>query len=741
MRKAARLASDLKSNRPFAVLSSLFLLSGFAALIYQIAWQRILVLHTGVGTVSIAVIVSSFMLGLGLGSHLGGSVSRMVSARASLLLFSSAEALIGLFGALSPWLLYDFLYVQKSSWFTDPVLGSVLHLVLISIPTTLMGFSLPVLVRACVQSGREAADRISILYALNTLGAALGAVFSAWVMIRFLGVRGTVYCAAALNFCVALGALMLGTQPASSGLGEAKESAKPKDAQRVPFRALVLMFGFSGFVSLSMEVLWFRVLDVSVKSAAFTFGSVLGVYLLGLAAGSYYGRFSKRDPLSGFLQATLWGVISSTGFLVFLTRVPEQGLLWYFRFWGKYDGFGNQVHLYPGVLFLLYVFFPALLFGFPTFCMGMAFTWIQKLAQNDAAGSGYRVGVLQASNILGCTIGSFLTGVVLLNTLGTSGAFRLMLAMSCVFVALGWVLTQDRTRFAKLGAAVLLLALLLPGQNRFWARFHGQPDPSVTWVEEDSSGVTFLGPDGYWNQRVSTNGLGISWLPFRGIHSRLGAIPAAIHPQPERIAIVGLGSGDTAWAAAWRQETQQVRVFEIIRSQEALLKKAAQQPGLDQLRNFLADPRVQLDFRDGRLALQNDDETYDLIELDALRPSSAYSGNLYSREFYQLLKKKLRPGGMVCVWAPTPRARATFQSVFPFTASFDEGTIWVGSETPLASLVGQSVERVRSPRASSYLGQALQQEVEKTLLQPSTVQDSVLTLNEDLFPRDEFATP
>jgi SAM-dependent methyltransferase len=141
------------------------------------------------------------------------------------------------------------------------------------------------------------------------------------------------------------------------------------------------------------------------------------------------------------------------------------------------------------------------------------------------------------------------------------------------------------------------------------------------------------------------NGLPHSWLPFEGIHTLLGAVPALIHPSPEEIAVIGLGSGETAWAIACRPETRSVRVFEIAASQQRLLRQVAAIAPFPSLVELLQDPRLRIEAADGRRALQREDRRYDLIEVDALYLTSAGSGNLYSIEFFEECARKLKPGG------------------------------------------------------------------------------------------------
>jgi predicted membrane-bound spermidine synthase len=173
----------LRDPRLF-VVGLAFFLSGAAALAYQVAWQRILALQTGVGLYSIAVIVAAFMLGLGLGSHLGAVLSTRVARLRALALFAGCELAIAAFGAMSCTLYYDWLYVRWGWIYGEPLRAGLLQFASLALPTVLMGMSLPFLSRAMVRDAATASETIGFLYGINVLGAAAGALGTPWVFIR-----------------------------------------------------------------------------------------------------------------------------------------------------------------------------------------------------------------------------------------------------------------------------------------------------------------------------------------------------------------------------------------------------------------------------------------------------------------------------------------------------------------------------------------------------------------------------
>ena len=739
-----------------ALAGLLFLLSGAAALVYQVAWQRLLALHSGVGPYSVALIVAAFMAGLGLGSHVGGRLSARTSAASALAAFASLEILIGAFGAASPWIYYDWLYPRAVHLPSPSWTAGVLHLLALLPPTALMGMSLPFLVRAVVTDVEGAGRRIGWLYGVNVLGAALGALATPWVLLPAAGIRGAVGIAAAANGLVGMGALALGMLPsrpstaAVAGPGPAHGPAElpaPGPSWEAPgVRPLSLwiaLYALSGFVALSLEIVWFRLVDVAVKSTAFTFGTVLAVYLLGSAVGSlaaapFVARL--RRPLRAFLLAQCALVAAAAATVAaFVWLPPSLPLLeWYSRYWAAYEFFPFGHAKDPESVTRLYVVLPLALFFVPTVLMGFSFPVLQRAVHDDPAASGRRVGTLQAANIAGCAAGSLLVGLVSFELLGTTGTMRGLLLCGVVFALVG--LRAYGRGFLGVAAALAALAVLVPGPERLWRRLHGLTVTApVALFEEDGTGVVALTPDrGDW--RLSVNGKGNSWLPYGSQHTLLGAVPASVHPAPVRVAVVGLGSGDTVWAASYRDETESTTVFEISYPQPRVLWRLAGLVEMPDLRRLLEDPRVRVRLEDGRKALEAGTATYDLIEADATWPETAGSGNLYSLEFFAAAARRLEPGGLMCTWAPTPRVSRTFRTVFTHVLANDVAEVLLGSLTPIP--LEPEVWAARAATGEEYLGRARVREVVEALrglrAAPSPEPGS---LNRDLFPRDEFAVP
>ena len=722
-----------------------FFLSGASALVYQVAWQRILALQTGVGITSIAMIVAAFMAGIGIGSHLGGELSTRLVPRRALLAFALLEVGIAVFGALSCGLYYDVLYRHGSWLYASPAVGGVLHFAALLPPTLLMGMSLPFLVRALVNDVGRAGRTVGFLYGVNTLGASVGALLAPWVLMRFFGIRGAVMVAAVGNVLAAASVLLLlraSSRPRVEGAAPGEASVSP---ERRRFSLWMTLYGLSGFCALALEILWFRVVDVGAKGTAFTFGTVLAIYLLGFAGGALAGATwadRLRRPLLVFtsLQAAIL-VYAGLG-TVAIARLPVDAPLydWFFGYWRAAQGFRLGTDQDLESLLRLYLVFPSLLYLIPTVLMGLSFPVLQRAVHDDPETSGRKVGFLQAANIAGCTAGSLLVGLVLLEWMGTTGTLGLLLACGFVFVAVGGWHHGPRPVLVVLGSALALLLAFLPDQQGFWQRMHGR-DGGAARFDEDASSVAGVTPQGGRFWFVFVDGKSHSVLPYgNDAHTLLGAVPAMIHPAPRDAAIVGLGSGNTAWAAGCRPETRRIEVFEIASPQTRLLRDLDRREDFPRLRHLLQDRRVAVETADGRHALGFGDARYDLIEADALWPWSAYSGNLYSVEFFELCSRRLNPGGVVCTWAPTPRIAATFARVFP--QAVDVGGILVGSLDPLPFDIETWTARARSPEVTSYLGRHAARGLLRALRGARRLTPPPnVSPNRDLAPRDEFATP
>jgi spermidine synthase len=572
----------------FPLALSAFFASGFAALLYQVIWQRLLVLFSGVDIHSVTMIVASFMVGLGFGSLLGGVIADRLGARASLWAFAAAELAIGLYGLSSKVIYYDLLYTRLPHLAANSGTAAAVLMATLLVPTFSMGLSLPLLARALTRSIHAAGGVIGSLYGLNTLGAAFGAFIGTWVLLPQLGLERALWVGAFLNFLCAGIAVVIARIEAKAAAPEPAEPASPMQEEgfevatlerRLPFPFWATIFGFTGFLALALEIVWFRLLGVMLKSTSFTFGTLLGIYLAGLGIGAALaarkvGR--SRYPGSSFLSMqyaiTVYVGVSIIVLLAMVGAGYPAGLVRHFGGNEPFDLasafaiFVANPELGEGsarrflVFLFVYGFLPAALIGPPTILMGFSFPYLQKASLESVGGLGRRVGVLMASNITGATLGTMAAGWLLLPNLGTAGTLKLLVALGLVLV--GALLRiaprrgsgRERMAAATAAVATVVIVLAMPGGRTLWARLHAAEPADVIYAE-DGSGLSLLRseePGFSGTVMVFVNGLSQSRIPFGGVHTALGALPVLLHPAPNDVALIGLGSGDTVFSAAAR---------------------------------------------------------------------------------------------------------------------------------------------------------------------------------------------
>jgi spermidine synthase len=777
-----------------------FFVSGFAALLYQIIWQRMLTFFGGADVYSVTIIVSAFMGGLGFGSLAGGHLADRLTARGRMIAFATCELAVGLFATFSADIYYDLLYVRLGAWaLPRPALAATIFAVTLW-PTFFMGMSLPLAATALTQDARQPARWVPLLYGWNTIGAACGSLVAAGILFRTFDFVTDVRLGAILSFSCAIGALLASpfivrrwsphaALPDTSSFSTVSSTSSSISSSTHPpthirLGAWIAIYAVSGFVALSLEIVWFRVLGVLMKSNSFTFGHLLGVYLAGVGLGALIAntrpmRAWRPAPAFFLLQAAIpiVAAIALVLFVASIDRLTIGSALW--EYLGQYEALTRDdrsgmviftgltdslIGGRPRLFITLYVLLPLWLLGLPTLMMGLSFGHLQRAVQTDLAALGRRVGWLQTANIVGCMTGAMLTGLLLLDWLGSAGTLRLLVCCSALFLFL-FVHTQTNrarlTSFAGCALAIIAMVWLIPSASTFWARLHAAT-PEQIIEEEDGSGLSVLKeklkenvndpPPMAQRQKdevvVYANGLGQSTLPYGGVHTVLGAWPAMLHERPESVAVIGLGSGDTLFAIGGRPETRVIESIEIIAPELDTLRRLDRHRTYPALRLLLHDHRVQHWFTDGRAFLRKRPQRYDIIEADALRPMSAYAGNLYSVEYFELLRDRLNPGGMAVTWAPTARVIDSVIKAFPHVLIFKD--LAIGSTTPLS--FDRSAIRARLQHAFTREYYQRGDIAIETLLAPYLAdtprvygpefnRDTLVDVNRDLFPKDEFAIP
>jgi spermidine synthase len=680
------------------VVLALFVASGAAGLIYQVVWSRELVLVFGNTTQAVATIVTAFMAGLGFGSLVGGWVAD-TSAR-PLRLYGLVELAVGAMAALLPLAFHGLAEVYRGVW---PSLVErpgeltgvrfALAVAAVAPATFLMGMTLPLLTRYLVRTLDEAGARLGELYAANTIGAMAGTLLGGFVLIELLGLRLTSYLAVLLNVAAGTGALLLSRRreigPDASGAVAADRVRPPRPEVPRDFRPrrrIVLAATFvSGFVSLALEVLWTRMLAEGTGSSIYIFTTILAIFLLGIALGSFlYRRYSRpRGERLGTLGLCLAGV----GILAQTTVVLGSGVV------------GHV----PFVVRTVVVLLPA------TVLMGYAFPLAGRLVTPSAEAAGGSVGLLYAANTAGSILGSFSAAFILAGTIGTNGSILLLgglnlLAGAVLFAAepVGrkarrpgdpgrGAASRGRGRVVAAGLAGLAVlgivasSLDLPITRTFTENDLRRTGRPVTHAEDELATVDTVGgqPRG---RRLLVGGVGMTTLT---VDTKLmGYLSKTLRPDARDFLVIAFGMGGTYRSGLeLGLRTDAVELSPTVPSRMPVFFPDGER--------FLHHPKGRVIISDGRNYVRLSRERYDMIAVDPAPPiESAGSVVLYTREFLTEGKARLRPGGTFMLWIPYALPLddfkdhvRTFASVFGHVSLVlspgRHGVLMFGSDAPL----------------------------------------------------------
>lgn len=665
-----------RMRRVLAVLGSLFFLSGAAALAYQVAWLRLLSLIFGVTVHAASAVLTSFMAGLALGSWLGGRLADRVAV--PLRWFAIAELGIAASTLAVPFALQfaSAVYPEVYRRFPDALIQLTIARIIFSgfvlvVPTTLMGASLPLLARHATRRGPAVAARIGWLYAANTAGGVLGSIGAGFILIGAAGVTFTTRVAASLNLAVGLCALAIGArQPrlqSQAGVHQTQASAIASPAQRV----ILFVTLIAGFGGLALEVVWFRVLTLFLTTTTYAFTTMLSTVLLGLALGSAMASLPVRR--SKDRQRTTAWLLVWTGIFVL---VSMTALAHTYRIGWRTSGM-----IQACVLAML----PA------TMLMGATFPYILAIwLGNVTAAIGKPLGVLYAVNVLGAVAGSLAGGFLLIPWLGTRGS---LIALAGMYVCAGCMvfatMRDVRRKVPQMLVACaifVLAAMLIPDLyasilvRRYEAGerllYRSEGVQTTVAVHDRPPGVRVLYLDGLHQANDSAETV--------QLHSQIGLLPMALHPDPQRALVIGVGGGVTAGAVALYPRTT-VDIVELSPTVLSVLPYFAHVN-----RRLRHRPNVNMRVDDGRNFLQLTSRRYDVITADIIQPIHAGAGNVYSVEYFALARRALSDGGLMLQWVGRRDdlhyrlIMKTFLQVFPHATLWSGGELMVGGTGRLA---------------------------------------------------------
>ncbi|MFM7297730.1 MAG: fused MFS/spermidine synthase, partial [Planctomycetota bacterium] len=639
-----------------ALLLAIAFVSGAAALVYEVVFFRGFGLAFGVASHAVAAVVGAFLFGLGLGAWLGGKwLARVRPLRA----YVGIELAIALYGLAAPTLMRQAREAAERGeiGLDAPLVAVPAAFALLAWPTLCMGATFPLLGRAIAQRARATWSSVGWLYALNTLGACAGALLAAYALLPELGLTRTTHAAVAGNVAVALLAALLARGEAHIGqdVSEVEPAPLAASAPRVLLLGTVAMLGAS---ALALQVLANRVLHSLLGGTVYVFAAIVAVFLFGVAAGGAFGghmgqRARRPVTLLGVL-ALAFALSICIGIVVLRARAGGEDLLYGPDNISLLEP-GEWVSEYPKSRYLrLAIELSGLLLLVPTFLSGAFFASALAWARGSRAELGAALGRVYLWNTLGSILGSLLASFVLLPQLGLRGSFAVACALS---IAVGvWLLwsaaaraegAKPLVRFGALFAASCALVALLPGEvpgsrEQFRTVFAADAPASSAKVQEflDASE-----PEPIRNLRVNGKTVASSIFIDRRLQYLLGAISTLAHPEPRKLACIGLGTGMTS--AAMAVCGGELVVVEI---SPAVIDAARRFEAWNAALHQREDVRIVAD--DGRAWLARTDERFDVISADPIDPCVSGSAYLYTEEYYRLGRARLAPGGLMSQWIP-----------------------------------------------------------------------------------------
>ncbi|MFQ5599280.1 MAG: fused MFS/spermidine synthase [Candidatus Krumholzibacteriia bacterium] len=716
------------------------LVSGMWALVHEITWMRLLRLVLGNTAPARTSVVCAFMGGLALGSWLGG---RLIERRGDpLRVFAFLQVSIGLYGLVLPWLIAATQPLYRSA-FPDThasfmglgLVGFLYGGILLVLPATLLGATLPVLIRFFVRVPERTGSAAGRLHATHTFGAVLGVGAAGFLLIPGLGLRKTILAACLLDFLIAAAVLWLhrhardwwppleaAARPARDEHDvkrqrERRRGEEPRAALDIlygPGARLTVLCGYalSGLAASVSVLVWTRAFTLLFGPSVYTLGVTLTAFFLALAAGSAtYSRFVDRlrDPMRSLAVAQL-----GIGFAILLA-VPLYAQLPFFvtstisRLGGSFWG----LQLAQLGIVLLLVLVPAAL-------MGGGFPLASRLYARRSAAACRAVGSVYSSHILGATVGVLIGGFLLIPGLGLQktlvAAAGVSLALGCAFTALSRSLQPARRAFVAIGALVVAAiaigltpswdpqrtsfgpfvkartldvtvarstaALQLEASKAAVIRHDDGPGTTLT-VKQQPTGERTLYIDGWPDASSSRSDLITQEM--------LAHTPLLLHPHPRSALVIGLSSGITL-AAAGRHPLERLDCTESSASMTEVCRDFGGWNG-----DILDDPRVRVLMADGRNHLSMTEQHYDVIISGPSNPWIAGAGDLFTREFFELCNARLTPRGLACIWLEAYESdEVSFRSVLAaLRLVFPDVTIWspsAGNFLMVGSKEGLSVD-------------------------------------------------
>jgi spermidine synthase len=731
-------ANSPASPRFLPWLLLLFVGSGAAALIYEIVWFQLLQLVIGSSAVSLGVLLGTFMGGMCLGSV---ALPRLISAsRHPLRVYALLEVGIGLIGIAVLFGVPQVARVYMANvghGLPGILLRGVVCTVCLLPPTLLMGATLPAIAR-WVETTPRGVSWLGFFYGGNIVGAVFGCLLAGFYLLRVHDMMTATYVAAAINGAVALMGLGLAALAPHESLQSPSHAGSPPDESLLSKSQIAnrksqihpsasvnwpvyLTIALSGLCALGAEVIWTRLLSLLLGATVYTFSIILAVFLIGLGLGSSVGSFLARGMARPRLAlgccqmllaaAIAWTAVMLANSLPYWPINPSLSRSAWFTF---------QIDLVRCLWAIL-----------PAACLwGASFPLALAAVASRGQDPGRLVGGVYAANTVGAIVGALGFSMLMIEWVGTQQAQRVLIGLSAasaflMLVPLLWPLragaAESDNRPSEnassppseivipksqmppesvassgpgfMGPVTLMLLVAM-------AAWLAASVSKVPWglvaygrslANRDNIGnLLYMGEgmnasvavtelfDGVRNFHVSGKVEASSEPQDMRLQRMLGHIPALVHPKPRSVLIVGCGAGVTSGSFVLHPSIERIVICEI----EPLIPRVVAQFFDVENYNVLKDPRVEVVYDDARHYVLTTQEKFDIITSDPIHPWVKGAATLYTKEYFELVKRHLNPGGVVTQWVPLYESNlnvvksevATFFDVFP------NGTIWSNDE-------------------------------------------------------------
>ena len=679
---------DYKSHY-YKIFFTLFFLSGFTSLIYQVLWVRQFSLFFGSDVYSIPIVLGAFMTGLSIGSYLFSLIADR--QKKSFFLYGILEILIAV-SAFIIWNYFESLntinqFFYKKFFLDFNFLYNLsrffIVFIIILIPTILMGGTLPVLIRGFLIKNDQLGSKLSALYYINTIGAVFGVLVSGFFLIQFVGLKNTNFFTIGINIFIAIIAFFYGAKHKNEYLtNEEKDTSLMKTKEK---KFLLLSIFITGLAGLGLEVIWTRVLVQSFSGTIYSFSIMLASFLFGIFYGSKKINENidqNNQSISLLFKLQLW-LASSVALLAPLTYVFPNffgNLLWFLEKINPGE-FAFSAIISQFIVSIIIIILP-------TVFLGASFPLAVKVYSENSKFVSSKTGEVYFFNTLGALLGSLIAGFIIIPNLGTQIG---LIFISFLFLISSFFINKVITsknlffedfkfhKFISIFCILfcLIIVLILPRKVVINYNMQKNSNPEILYhkegiahtidiVRSEDKKIIFM-----VNGNIESD---TSYIQKRHFILK-SLLPLLLHDQDEidKTAIVGMGLGITLESLLNNSITRQITLVEI---SEDVITAHKKKKLLST--NVFENEKLRIIIDDARNFFKNNMAKFDLITADPIHPRISGVGYIYTKEYYELLKNNLNSNGIVLQWMPMYRiSEKSFQvALKTFFDTFSNSSLW-----------------------------------------------------------------